>query len=110
MTNAGEDPAGLPNPEPPSLDRALWTAPPKPTLGESVTGITGSVLVHLVVAGGLLAAAMLAPSREPPALTEIPVEIVVEPSAPPSAELDASTQPALKDPLPPAADDSASAQ
>jgi TonB family protein len=112
MTNAGEDPAGLPNPEPPSLDRALWTAPPKPTLGESVTGITGSVLVHLVVAGGLLAAAMLAPSREPPALTEIPVEIVVEPSAPPSAELDALAQPALKEPdtLPPATDDPASAQ
>jgi TonB family protein len=112
MTNAGEDPAGLPNPEPPSLDGALWMAPPKPTLGESFTGITGSVLAHLVVAGGLLAAAMLAPPREQPGLTEIPVEIVVEPSASLSAELDALAQPALKEPdaLPPAPNEPASAQ
>jgi periplasmic protein TonB len=112
MANVGEDIAGRTNPEPVSLDRALWTAVPKPRFRESVTGIMGSVLAHLIVAGGLLAAAMLVPSREPPALTEIPVEIVAEPFALISAEAEALSQPGLKEPdaLPPAASDSAAAE
>src|SRR5829696_6322939 len=109
MANSGEDIAGLPNPEAVSLDRALWTAAPKPRFRESVTGIMGSVLAHFIVAGGLLAAAMLVPSREPPTLTEIPVEIVAEPSALTSAEPEALEQPGLKEPeaLPPASDSAA---
>jgi periplasmic protein TonB len=78
----GEDAAAPLVTDPPSLDRALWAAASTPVLREHASGIAASVLIHLVVAGGMVAAAGLLPAPEPPGLIEIPVEIVAAGSVP----------------------------